>query len=458
VSDPNPRLVLDLVGEAVLAGDRTGRITYANAAVETVLGWKPGELVGKPLTAIIPPSLRGRHTAGFNRYRSTWVPRVLGRRLRVPALRRDGREVRIELTLSAFRGRGGEELYVATLHDAGPLQMPSQPATGRGYLAALAMRSLEGASELNDQRFADRLSEVLARSFGAVQVRLWLHDEATGVLRLGTRGGPMAALDEPPEGSLSPAGCTSYLASAASQRTPVILSGGLGEAPFDRTWLETHRVATAAVLPLVAGDSLQGVLVYLSDEPASNELADGLSVFAAQVAAALRERDHQAMIAERNTLRAQAAAFSDIAAGVARGTDRAELIDRVVERALALTVADHASLQLYDASLNGYLVHACAGYGSPIRGMVVPDGLGVTHAVIQASATVVLDDYQGYPLAVPKIRQRGVRSAAGAPVRSNGNVTGALQVESKQAGRTFGPAESQVLETFADLTSLLLDR
>src|SRR5688572_26888211 len=110
---PDAGQVLAVLAEAVVVGDRGGRITYLNPAAEKLLRWPADELVGLPLTAIIPPSLRGRHTAGFNRYRSTWVPRILGRAVRVPVLRRDGVEVRIELTLAAYRGRGGEELYVA---------------------------------------------------------------------------------------------------------------------------------------------------------------------------------------------------------------------------------------------------------------------------------------------------------------------------------------------------------
>ena len=109
MSDLDFRHILDLTRDAVVVGDRTGRVVYANRAAETLLRWPPGELLGKPLTAFIPPALRGNHTAGFNRHRATRSARILGRTIRVPALRRDGVEIRVELTLEAHRGGAGAQ-------------------------------------------------------------------------------------------------------------------------------------------------------------------------------------------------------------------------------------------------------------------------------------------------------------------------------------------------------------
>ena len=39
--------LLDAIGQAVVATDVTGRIVYANRAVVSLLGWEPGDLVGR---------------------------------------------------------------------------------------------------------------------------------------------------------------------------------------------------------------------------------------------------------------------------------------------------------------------------------------------------------------------------------------------------------------------------
>ncbi|HYY82465.1 MAG TPA: ATP-binding protein [Actinomycetes bacterium] len=112
------RGVLDGFADAVVAADGSGRIVYANRSAGRLLGWPDGGLVGQPLTAIQPPRLHQAHLRGFRRYLEDRTPRLLGRPVRVPAMHRDGREIDIELTISAVPdGRG--ELFVASLRDLG---------------------------------------------------------------------------------------------------------------------------------------------------------------------------------------------------------------------------------------------------------------------------------------------------------------------------------------------------
>jgi PAS domain S-box-containing protein len=111
------RSVLNGFADAVIAADEHGMIVFANAAAERLLGWDDGGLVGQPLVAIQPERLRDAHRGGFKRYLDTRVPRLLGRPVRVPALRRDGAEVDVELVISAHPLDGQGELFVAALRD-----------------------------------------------------------------------------------------------------------------------------------------------------------------------------------------------------------------------------------------------------------------------------------------------------------------------------------------------------
>src|SRR5205807_611393 len=95
------RTVLDALADAVVATDQSNTIVYANAMAHSLLGWPPGELVGRPLISLIPQRMRAEHETGFARYFSTMVPRLIGHKVRVPGLCRDGSEVQIELTLTA---------------------------------------------------------------------------------------------------------------------------------------------------------------------------------------------------------------------------------------------------------------------------------------------------------------------------------------------------------------------
>lgn len=101
----------------MLAANSLNIVVYCNPAAERLLGWKPAELVGRPLVDIVPQRLRTAHLDGFLRYTRTHEPRLIGRPVRVPALRKDGSEVEVELNLGAFHTGEGQEMVVGTLRD-----------------------------------------------------------------------------------------------------------------------------------------------------------------------------------------------------------------------------------------------------------------------------------------------------------------------------------------------------
>ena len=118
------RRVVDRLQVPVVVADDQNHISYANHATEALLGWSRGSLTGQRLTAIIPERLHEAHLAGYTRYQITRRPRLLGTPVRVPARRRDGSEVEVELTLDAFSPDGGRQMFVGALEPVRP-QAPS---------------------------------------------------------------------------------------------------------------------------------------------------------------------------------------------------------------------------------------------------------------------------------------------------------------------------------------------
>lgn len=116
-SDALLRLVLDTTQDAYVTMDETGRIRDWNPAAEVLFGWSRDEAVGRALAeTIIPERLRAAHREGLGRYLSGGASRVVGRRLELSALRRDGREFAVELTMAPLRV-GGSWLFAAFLRD-----------------------------------------------------------------------------------------------------------------------------------------------------------------------------------------------------------------------------------------------------------------------------------------------------------------------------------------------------
>lgn len=99
----------------VVAAESSGTISYVSPDAAKVLGWTSEELAGKPLVALMPDRMRDRHRRAFASYLATGKSRLMGKRVAVPALRKDGSEVTVELMLRVFRRPGGTQLIVAFL-------------------------------------------------------------------------------------------------------------------------------------------------------------------------------------------------------------------------------------------------------------------------------------------------------------------------------------------------------
>ena len=103
---------------ALIGADDAGRIIAISDSALSMLGYDhASELVGKRLIAIIPPRLRQAHLAGFTLFFATGRAPLLGRPVTVPALRCDGSEFPVELTVRSESLAGGRHVFVAVLRD-----------------------------------------------------------------------------------------------------------------------------------------------------------------------------------------------------------------------------------------------------------------------------------------------------------------------------------------------------
>src|SRR4051794_35509328 len=100
---------------ALVAADASNRIVAVSGPAADLLGWPASELEGRRLVTIIPARFRDRHVAGFTRYLLDGSGPIVGRPVNVPALRRDGSEVDIELIIERRPDEATRALFVATL-------------------------------------------------------------------------------------------------------------------------------------------------------------------------------------------------------------------------------------------------------------------------------------------------------------------------------------------------------
>src|ERR1043166_1213870 len=110
------RLLWESSPDAVLLMDSDSRIHFSNPAVETVFGYKQGEIIGKELRVLLPEDLRSADAKGIEDYLRT------GERMNMPHVietvgrRKDGREIVTEMSFSHMEMHG-ERRHVAFIRD-----------------------------------------------------------------------------------------------------------------------------------------------------------------------------------------------------------------------------------------------------------------------------------------------------------------------------------------------------
>lgn len=98
--------IVETTPDVVIIMDDTGTIVMANSALQRVLGHAPADLVGKPLTAIMPERFRGGHKVGLQRYLQDGVRKLDWRSIQLPGLASDGREIPLDISFGEFTENG----------------------------------------------------------------------------------------------------------------------------------------------------------------------------------------------------------------------------------------------------------------------------------------------------------------------------------------------------------------
>jgi PAS domain S-box-containing protein len=94
--------------DAFVQINERGEITEWNKQAEAIFGWSREEVLGHELgCVIIPPAHRARHHEGLEHFLRTGEGPVIGHRLETDGVRRDGKEICVELSITALRRRDG---------------------------------------------------------------------------------------------------------------------------------------------------------------------------------------------------------------------------------------------------------------------------------------------------------------------------------------------------------------
>ena len=153
-SEERFRAVSETAQDAIIMIDAAGRIEYWNHAAERLLGYGAAEAKGKTVHEwLAPERFRDKAVAGMEHFAATGHGEVLGKTLELAAIRKDGVEIPVEVSVAA--------MLLDSWHAIGMLRDISERKRAEAELAQMART--DTLTGLNNRRvFVEALEQAVA--------------------------------------------------------------------------------------------------------------------------------------------------------------------------------------------------------------------------------------------------------------------------------------------------------
>ena len=110
------RAVTQTAADAIVTADSSGIIAGWNASAERLFGYAEIEVIGQPLTLLMPERFRDRHLDGIKRVQSGGERRVIGKTVELVGRRKDASEFPLDLSLAEWTV-GEDQFFTGNIRD-----------------------------------------------------------------------------------------------------------------------------------------------------------------------------------------------------------------------------------------------------------------------------------------------------------------------------------------------------
>lgn len=165
--------ILQSATDAMLIADQEGRIVLANPPAENMFGYAPGELLGKPVEALLPERFRHAHASLRKEYSAQPRARSMGSSMELFGRRQSGTEFPVEVSLSPLQTESGLSLVMATVHDiTRRKQAEAALQESEARMRAIFDTAVDAIVTIDEHGLIDRFNQAAERLFGYAEAEV----------------------------------------------------------------------------------------------------------------------------------------------------------------------------------------------------------------------------------------------------------------------------------------------
>jgi PAS domain S-box-containing protein len=151
-------------------------------------------------------------------------------------------------------------------------------------------------------------------------------------------------------------------------------------------------------------------------------------------------------------------ALHETSIGLIDHLDKEELLEAVLQRATKLTGTEHGYIYLHEPGEDEIQMQVGMGFFKSQLGRRVKKGVGMGGKVWESEQPVVVVDYRSWDGRISDRSLDDLRSIVGIPLKDRNRFHGVIGLASVKPGRRFEPEDIAVLDRFADLALVALDK